>query len=632
MGGGSLLGRFSKPPRVLLASLSVIVLLALISSFAFFSTFFTSSAYADPNGSASATTDVVLNLTSAISIRTLDSTASSEIESLDLELTPTPSGRFVKDTTIVDVATSNTTGYMLYMASDYTNPHTSTSESPVYTTDMIHSDTNVASNYSIPTIDPTHGGTSASTTISEAEFSTANSSYKNRWGYSLTEKNVAGTYNAIPAHNSPDTINSTVSTAVEHSYTPVTVGVNVDTNIASGTYTNKLEFTAIANALPTVFTLSYAPNTGSGDTASNMPEPQTITTVSSQYTFTIPNTIPTTSQEGYVLKEWNTKPDGTGDSYQPGDAFTIIADSSLMDPGARTLYAIWEENNFWTITYMQDMTPEICASVKTPSNATGTNVNAVVLDTDGVSTVSGAKATYTVRNMADYNTLVTADNQPYVAQRTLYDIRDNKPYTIRRLADGACWMTSDLAFELQENTNYIGSKNDGTTFTFNTGVRSSGQENTILNINSVTSSVSHYYTWYAATAGMGDDSLPLYTRIDGSICPSGWMLPSSYLISTTDPSFGLYAMAYFGTSSSTSSGVSKLVSFPMDLTKAGYYYSGSYYDGRYYDMVYWSSVRSPRSAYTLETIVNHSTGALGTFYPDAYNYGYYGVPVRCVAI
>ena len=193
-------------------------------------------------------------------------------------------------------------------------------------------------------------------------------------------------------------------------------------------------------------------------------------------------------------------------------------------------------------------------------------------------------------------------------------------------------MTSDLAFELQENTNYIGSKNDGTTFTFNTGARSPGQENTILNINSATNSVSHYYTWYAATAGMGDDSLPVYTRIDGSICPSGWMLPSSYLISTTDPSFGLYAMAYFGTSSSASSGVSKLVSFPMDLTKAGYYYSGSYYDGRYYDMIYWSSVRSSRSAYTLETTINHSTGVLGTFYPDAYNYGYYGVPVRCVAI
>ncbi len=345
MGGGSLLGKISNPSKVLLASLSTFALLAIASSFAFS----ISSAHADTlaNGSASSTADVVLNLTSAISIRTLDSTASSEIESLDLELTPTPSGRFVKDTTIVDVATSNTTGYMLYMASDYTNPHTSTSESPVYTTDMIHSDTNVASNYSIPTIDPTHGGTSAGTTISEAEFSMANSSYKNRWGYSLTEKNVAGTYNAIPAYNSPDTINSTVSTAVEHSYTPVTVGVNVDTNIASGVYTNELEFTAIANALPTLFTLNFNGNTT--DTVTDLPNPMTHSTVAAQYTFTIPTIIPTTSQEGYVLKEWNTKADGTGTSYMPGDEFTIVADASLVEPGERTLFAVWIQAEKWQV-------------------------------------------------------------------------------------------------------------------------------------------------------------------------------------------------------------------------------------------------------------------------------------------
>ncbi|MBQ3352724.1 hypothetical protein IJG91_03680, partial [Candidatus Saccharibacteria bacterium] len=47
------------------------------------------------------------------------------------------------------------------------------------------------------------------------------------------------------------------------------------------------------------------------------------------------------SAEGYVLKEWNTKADGTGTAYQPGDNFTIVADSSLIDPGERTLYAIW---------------------------------------------------------------------------------------------------------------------------------------------------------------------------------------------------------------------------------------------------------------------------------------------------
>ncbi len=624
MGGGSLLGKISNPSLVLLTSFSAFALLVLTSFFAFFSTFSTSSAFADPNGSASSTADVVVNLTSAISIRTLDSTASSEISALSLELTPSPTGRFIKDTTIVDVATSNATGYMLYMASDYTNLHTSTSSTSDYTTDMIHNDSSTASSYSIPTIDPTLGGVASATTISEAEFSMANSSYKNRWGYSLTEKNVAGTYKSIPAHNSPDTINSTVSTAVEHSYTPVTVGVNIDTNTASGIYTNELEFTAIANALPIVFTLSYAPNTGSGDTASNMPEPQTIATVSSQYTFTIPTTIPTTSQEGYVLKEWNTKPDGTGDSYQPGDEFTIIADSSLMDPGARTLYAIWEESNFWTITYMQDMTPEICASVKTPSNATGTNVSAVVLDTDGVSTVSGAKATYTVRNMADYNTLVTADNQPYVAQRTLYDIRDNNTYTIRKLADGNCWMTENLRLALSAGVQIIASMNNGSTFVW---TPTSCGTNGICAMNGDTMITTNggLYSWFAATA---ESDFFTEANIDApaSICPANWRLPANYTISP-NKSYMSITDSYGATINGANNSYNRtgiLEAFPLNFIRPGYANNGSYmYAGQVGQ--YWSS-----TAYDGNNTVHEFYYSTTYTYPNSQRNGYWGEAVRCV--
>lgn len=325
------------------------------------------SVYADSNsstsnGAASDTTTVTLNLTSAISIRTLDSSMSSEIEALNLELTPTPSGRFVKDTSIIDVATSNATGYTLYMTSSYTNPHIDTAElpadTPTHTTDLIHNDSSVASSYSIPTIDPTLGGTKTGSTISEAEFSMPNSDYRNRWGYSITEKDVAGTYSPIPAHNTSDTINDTITTAMEHSYTPVTIGVNVDTNIASGTYTNELTFTAIANALPITYTLNFdsngadSGNTGTttkeavtNSTISGMPEdnPMISSTTASSYTFTLPVAIPTTSVSDYVFKEWNTKPDGTGVSYQPGDEFTIVADTSQVEPGERRIYAVWEE-------------------------------------------------------------------------------------------------------------------------------------------------------------------------------------------------------------------------------------------------------------------------------------------------
>ena len=356
--GRTILGSFARTGY----ATQLLFLCGIITSFVYVSSLVLSTAVYAENGTASDTTLVTLNLTSNISIRTLDSAASSEISALNLELTPTPSGKFVKNTSIVDVATSNATGYTLYMTSNFLDPRTSTPSSPVYTTDMIHNDSNVA--YTIPTIDPTASGDSLATTITEADFSAASTTsspnpYVDRWGYSLnaisiTDSSATGSttptitpittpatidYSPIPAHTGEDTINDTVSTAMEHSYTPVTVGVNVDTNIASGTYSNDLYFTAIANALPTLFTLNFNGNTT--DTVTDLPNPMTHSTVAAQYTFTIPSTIPTTSAEGYVLKEWNTKADGTGTAYQPGDNFTIVADSSLIDPGERTLYAIW---------------------------------------------------------------------------------------------------------------------------------------------------------------------------------------------------------------------------------------------------------------------------------------------------
>ena len=41
-----------------------------------------------------------------------------------------------------------------------------------------------------------------------------------------------------------------------------------------------------------------------------------------------------------------------------------------------------------------------------------------------------------------------------VVQRTLYDIRDNNSYTVRKLADGNCWMTENLRLEFDGSTTY----------------------------------------------------------------------------------------------------------------------------------------------------------------------------------
>ncbi|MBQ3352245.1 hypothetical protein IJG91_01105, partial [Candidatus Saccharibacteria bacterium] len=128
--------------------------------------------------------------------------------------------------------------------------------------------------------------------------------------------------------------------ATEHGQTPVTIGTNVSSAIASGTYRNELELTAVANPLPIDYSLTFNANTE--EVVTNMPveNPMTETSVAAQVSFTIPNTIPKGDQ--WLFKEWNTEPDGSGVSYSPGSDFVIVADTTSAQSTKKTLYAIWE--------------------------------------------------------------------------------------------------------------------------------------------------------------------------------------------------------------------------------------------------------------------------------------------------
>lgn len=77
--------------------------------------------------------------------------------------------------------------------------------------------------------------------------------------------------------------------------------------------------------------LNFNPNTT--DPVDNLPEDISYTPGN---TVTILDQIPT--REGYHFIGWNTRPDGTGTSYQPGDNF-------IAPEGDVTLYAQWEEDN-----------------------------------------------------------------------------------------------------------------------------------------------------------------------------------------------------------------------------------------------------------------------------------------------
>lgn len=79
-------------------------------------------------------------------------------------------------------------------------------------------------------------------------------------------------------------------------------------------------------ALPV--TISYNGNGGKGNTNSETTDADTVIPIA-------PNGY---TRDGYTFQTWNTKADGTGNTYRPGDSITLTGDI--------TLYAQWEANQY----------------------------------------------------------------------------------------------------------------------------------------------------------------------------------------------------------------------------------------------------------------------------------------------
>ena len=207
------------------------------------------------------------------------------------------------------------------------------------------------------------------------------------------------------------------------------------------------------------------------------------------------------------------------------------------------------------------------------------------------------------------------------------------------MADGSCWTSSNLKYELYANSTRTGVNNaTGEPITFNTGaVCGNGNTNAacIMNGNTAYGSTydSWYYNWYAATAGSGTSSMTTDSGdATNSICPVHWRLPTNYTNKQypsggADKSWGHLVNAY-GISPenhATTTEYQTLEVFPFTLPRAGYFNSGAFdHNGSGY---WWSTTAHSTAtvAYTLRfstTLVN----------PQHNNNKYYGFNVRCVAL
>ena len=203
-----------------------------------------------------------------------------------------------------------------------------------------------------------------------------------------------------------------------------------------------------------------------------------------------------------------------------------------------------------TITYMQEMTPEICAATTTPSSSLDTGSN---IDWDG-------------SHYGDSN---------YIPRIALVDNRDNQKYLVEKLADGECWMMQNLSLVLSTDTRFTSENTDLNTISSYTPIRNT--ENIKVNVqnpygedkkalytaqlswypefpyfvgtdefpyNGVTPSDSptddsdeylwqktgNLYSASAVTAGTYTFAAGTDFYTQDTICPKGWTLPDNALI------------------------------------------------------------------------------------------------------
>jgi len=178
-----------------------------------------------------------------------------------------------------------------------------------------------------------------------------------------------------------------------------------------GTYSSDANATLYAIWQVTTYTVSFDANGGSG-----APADQTKTYGQG---LALSSTEPT--KTGYTFSKWNTKADGTGTDYNPGDTYTGNADL--------TLYAIWEALTF-TVTY--------------DNNGHGTAPEAQTKSYNVDITLAAAITGVTGGTMTEWNTKADGTGTSYDpedtysgnADLTLYAIWTASTYTVTFDADG----------------------------------------------------------------------------------------------------------------------------------------------------------------------------------------------------
>ena len=639
--------------------------------------------------------------TSTISLRITKN--GTDVTSLDLNLSPSPTGSLIKDDLNLLVATDNATGYQL---------------------DFSNADDNTALTHTTSTISETIP--SITTTTNQSSFPV------NSWGYSLDPISAQDqSFSPIPTKSTPTTIKTTTTptTSLPNGVdqTDITFAIKADTNLPSGTYKDTVVFSVVANYIPNALeqistmqdmTPQVCKQASIGDTATlkdvrdsktyvvkkladgkcwmvqNLrlggSSAITLTPADSNVTanFTLSattNSFGTTndaagininrmhdngntwlngssvqtsgtppSQTQYMgnYYNWYTATAGSG-TYSTGS--NVIATQSICPKGWRLpkggainattgngefqqLYDAYGNatnfisntsavlSGFWYDSSANDQGSrggwwsstayDSALGYYLIFNSSSVYPQSNHYKRDGLSVRCVAEGDLTTISTMQEMTTSICTNSAIGDSKALRDTRDNKTYTVKKLADGKCWMTQNLRL-VGSRTLTPADSNVTANFSLPASNTSFGTTDDPAGINIARvndtgrADYGAYYNWYTATASTGTYSMSS-GNATSSVCPKGWRLP-------TGGANGEFQALY----SAYNSNVSNFISATSAVLSGSWFESSAYYQGS--NGYWWSS-----TAYDLTGgyYLSFSSSNIG---PQSYYFKRSGFSVRCVA-
>ena len=431
---------------------------------------------------------------------------------------------------------------------------------------------------------------------------------------------------AVIDEASADTATSNLSITVPVSIAPPAVASTVSFDMtpdADGEFaTSSLVPVTVSTNNPTGYTLTMSASTTTTALTNSATSPAaTIPTLSSTVA------AATYSTSATYNNTWGFTHNNTGTA--DAETGVITADTYLpvASSASPTTIRVTDSNSGVATT---NLTFAARVDLDKPS---GTYNNTVTF-----SAVANALPTPLVNgmNMQDATASMCADSETWTADNPVeYELVDTRgmvsglsydSYTIRKLADGNCWMVDNL--RLPGGTTITSSDSDVTSnYTLpsssTSGFNSDTGQFMYDNPNNTNGYDSSYYSWLVAVAKTSSPSSTQYYNVPTSICPKGWHLPSAYGASSQAGQSSSSVKGQFRNLYTAYSSTVSTFDTAFNSVFAGLYDDSSFYNGGS-DGRWWSStVGSSAYAYYLSAYSSNVAPTNSYYRRDGYS-------IRCV--